>query len=332
MGDRQYHLKLGGNAGASVDEYLEYRRIVGNDDGGKLFTPEEYEAYKKKIIPQRLKNRLFTSWTNSQGMDCKQIGPETPCFCQHRYKQHKTDFERIPDERPILLPCQVKGCRCISFHYVPLMGSASIRCTCKHPADEHSPVKPFQCQKKICQSCSGFKSSYTCGCGLSYGDHSMVVETKEEREGRGHPVGMDNPYQAMGGLTGFSSLAEGYMRLDPSGRGAPSNEFLSQEITSGDHAFLRAAVPSIQGHRRANKDYDKLDEDMAERMSQLRRPGESEMDYYERRYQERLKAERGGKKAIQMSGGQPLKAGQRRVPVGAGGASTKAVKKTAAPK
>lgn len=73
--------------------------------------------------------------------------------------------------------------------------------------------------EEICQNCSGFKSSYTCGCGLSYGDHSMVVETKEEREGRGHPVGMDNPYQAMGGLTGFSSLAEGYMRLDPSGRG-----------------------------------------------------------------------------------------------------------------
>ena len=45
------------------------------------------------------------------------------------------------------------------------------------------------------------------------------METQEEREGRGHPVGMATPYQAMGGLTGFSSLAEGYMRLDPSGRG-----------------------------------------------------------------------------------------------------------------
>lgn len=31
---------------------LSDARIVGDDDGGKLFTPEEYEKYKKKIIPQ----------------------------------------------------------------------------------------------------------------------------------------------------------------------------------------------------------------------------------------------------------------------------------------
>jgi len=35
-------------------------------------------------------------------------------------------------------------------------------------------------------------------------------------------------------------------------------------------------------------EYDRLDEDMSERMSALRRPNESEMDYYERRYQERV--------------------------------------------
>jgi hypothetical protein len=29
----------------------------------------------------------------------------------------------------------------------------------------------------------------------------------------------------MGGLTGFSSLAEGYLRLDPSGRGKEENNF-----------------------------------------------------------------------------------------------------------
>ena len=35
--------------------------------------------------------------------------------------------------------------------------------------------------------------------------------------------------------------------------GAPSEEFLSQEITSSDHAFLRAAVPSVQAHRKQNQ-------------------------------------------------------------------------------
>jgi hypothetical protein len=31
-----------------------------------------------------------------------------------------------------------------------------------------------------------------------------------------------------------------------------------------------------------------VDEDLAERMSAMRRPGESDMDYFERRYQERV--------------------------------------------
>jgi len=90
----------------------------------------------------------------------------------------------------------------------------------------------------------------------------------------------------VGGLTGFSTLAEGYLRLDPSGCGAPSDEFLAQDITKQDRAFLRAAVPSIQAHRQANKNDYKFDEDLAERTSAMRRPGESELDYYERRYQE----------------------------------------------
>ena len=35
-------------------------------------------------------------------------------------------------------------------------------------------------------------------------------------------------------------------------------------------------------------DYGRLDEDMAERMSAMRVEGESELDYYERRHQERV--------------------------------------------
>lgn len=133
----------------------------------------------------------------------------------------------------------------------------------------------------------------------------MIVETKEERLARGHPVGQDVPYQAMGGLTGFSSLMDGYMRLDPSGIGAPPKEFLEQPITSSDHPFLRANVESIKHHNMkkiaakgsgskevvASGSRD-VDVDLAERMSAMKLPGESDMDYYERRYQERQKAER----------------------------------------
>ena len=62
-----------------------YYRIVGDDDEGKLFTPEQYENYKKIVLPKRKKNRLYVSWTEPGGLDCKLIGPETLCFCRHRY-------------------------------------------------------------------------------------------------------------------------------------------------------------------------------------------------------------------------------------------------------
>ncbi|KAG3278004.1 hypothetical protein H1C71_004817 [Ictidomys tridecemlineatus] len=138
-------LRLPPFGAAAVDEYLEYRRIVGEDDGGKLFTPEEYEEYKKKVLPMRLQNRLFVSWRSPTGMDCKLVGPETLCFCTHRYKQHKTDFETIPQQRPIDLPCRVTGCQCRAYLFVPLNGTQPIRCRCKHFADQHSPAPGFTC-------------------------------------------------------------------------------------------------------------------------------------------------------------------------------------------
>ncbi|XP_059177891.1 protein FAM221A-like [Physella acuta] len=303
MADKQYNIKMGGNAAASVDAYLEYRRIVGDDDGGKMFTPEEFEAYKKKVIPLRIKNRLYTCYSNPNGMDCKLVGPETPCFCTHRYKQHKTDFEEIPKQRPIMLPCSVSGCPCKSYHYVPANGSQPIRCTCKHLSDEHNPKSPFVCKKGGCTRCTGFKSFFSCPCGFTHNDHEMIIETADEREARGHPLGEAVPYQAMGGLTGFSSLADGYLRLDPSGRGAPSEEFLSQPITALDNPFLRANVNSIKAHELAKRGTNALTgpedpvfQDIEERISSVKKPGESDMDFFERRYQERLKLEAAAKR------------------------------------
>ena len=136
-------------------------RIVGNDDNGVTFTPEEYEKYKREVLPMRLKNRVYVSWVNPTGMDCVLIGPETQCFCQHRYKNHQTDFKELPKSRPILLPCKEYGCPCATFTYVPKNGSQSIRCGCKHTTEDHKPCKPFHCSKPGCK-CSGFKSSYTC--------------------------------------------------------------------------------------------------------------------------------------------------------------------------
>ncbi|XP_069133580.1 protein FAM221A-like isoform X1 [Argopecten irradians] len=295
--DRQYHLKFDRTNAESVDQYLEYKRIVGDDDGGKMFTPEEFEDYKKNVLPKRMKNRLYTSWSSPTGMDCKLIGPETPCFCKHRYKQHKTDFDVIPTGRPILLPCRQKGCKCATYHYIPMNGSQPIRCsTCKHTADEHSEEQPrLVCKRRGCSKCTGFTSSFSCACGAVLKLHTMIVETAEEREARGHPLGEATPYAAMGGITGFSSLAEGYMRLDPSGRGAPSKGYLEQSITSADNPYLRSNVQAIKAHQMRKKQSgltgpeDEVFDDITERVSQMRRPGEEDLEYYERRHQERQK-------------------------------------------
>ncbi|XP_061520958.1 protein FAM221A [Phycodurus eques] len=213
----------------AADDYCEYRRIVGVDDRGVLFTPEQYEEYKRKMVPQRAKNRLYVSFGVPGGIDCKLVGPETPCFCAHRYKLHKTDFEIIPSERPLLLPCRMKECLCSTYEYLPHIGTIPIRCQCKHLPEHHNETDGHLC--KTCD-CSGFRSPYTCGCGQPSFNHQTLVETKSEREARGRPVGQDVPYAAMGGLTGFSSLLDGYIALEASGSSNESNDDCQERCTA----------------------------------------------------------------------------------------------------
>ncbi|XP_051927569.1 protein FAM221A [Hippocampus zosterae] len=205
---------LDSSALKAVDEYCQYRRLVGDDDGGRLFTPEQYKEYKRKMVPHRVKNRLYVSFGVPGGIDCRLVGPETPCFCGHRYKQHKTDFEIIPSERPLVLPCRVRKCLCLAYEYLPHIGAAPVRCGCKHLPEDHTEGGRHLCRK--CD-CSGFRSPYTCGCGQPTYNHQTLVETKSERVARGRPVGGDVPYAAMGGLTNFSSLVDGYIALEASG-------------------------------------------------------------------------------------------------------------------
>jgi len=40
--------------------------IVGDADGGKMFTPDEYDKFKGKML-KTSKNRVYTLWLNADG-------------------------------------------------------------------------------------------------------------------------------------------------------------------------------------------------------------------------------------------------------------------------
>uniref|UniRef100_A0A8C6S595 Protein FAM221A n=1 Tax=Neogobius melanostomus TaxID=47308 RepID=A0A8C6S595_9GOBI len=153
------------------------------------------------------------------------------CLC--RYKQHQTEYEEVPAERPLLLGCRVRGCRCSQYQYVPRMGSRPVRCRCKHLPQDHSEAGAHVCTK--C-SCPGFHSPSVCGCGQPSSAHQTLVETAEERQARGRPLGWDVPYAAMGGLTGFSSLMDGYLRLNSdAGQRRKNFKYLASSFQADQH-------------------------------------------------------------------------------------------------
>lgn len=185
-----------------IQAYLEYCRIVGVDDGGKMFSEKEFEEYKKKVANSR-KNHLYVYWTNTKGNDCKAIGPESMCFCGHRYKMH--NFDNVTTKK---VNCKDKKCKCPLFEYIPVHGSNDIKCLCKHSYSLHDNTKR-NCTKPGC-NCNEFGSKFTCNCSYTYDDHMTTIETREERASRGKNVDPSwmsgNMAAGIGGLNSFSSM------------------------------------------------------------------------------------------------------------------------------
>ena len=66
---------------------------MGTDDGGKMMSEAEFEAYKARVRKKRA-NRLYVHWRNMEtGADCKAIGPASQCFCGHRYDKVSTEAQ-----------------------------------------------------------------------------------------------------------------------------------------------------------------------------------------------------------------------------------------------
>lgn len=196
LGGNVEYIKAGDHT-KDIQAYLDYYAIVGDDDGGKMMTEAEFEAYKKKVAAARA-NHLYVYYVNSSGEECKAIGPSSLCFCKHRYRNH--NFDNVTNKK-----VNCKNCKCKLFNYIPVHGSLDIKCSCHHSYEDHDPVTK-KCLK--CGTCSKFSSNYTCDCGLPYDKHHTAFETRKERMEKGKAVDQGNNLIAgIGGLTSFASMA-----------------------------------------------------------------------------------------------------------------------------
>lgn len=191
-----------------IQAYIDYHNIVGDDDGGKVMSDKEFEAYKKKVAEAR-KNHLYVYWVNIKGYDCKAIGPESMCFCGHRYKSH--NFDNVKSKK---VTCKTAKCKCPLFNYIPVYGSNDVKCLCKHSYSVHDNLSK-KCTK--CQ-CSCFGSKFTCNCTYTYDDHMTTIETREERQAQGKavdPSWMGNNMAAgIGGLNSFTGMVNDVYQLE----------------------------------------------------------------------------------------------------------------------
>lgn len=224
---------------ASVEAYLEYRRIVGEADGGTLFTPEQYAAYREAAAA-RAASRLYVHWRSTDGLDCKTVGPESQCECGHRYKQHASERSGVSGG----LRCRAARCGCVAYAYLPAAGTWAAKCGCKHAAGEHDGLTK-RCSR--C-ACAQFAATFSCACGLPWSSHATSVETREERSAAGRPVdnlcGGGAAFASLGGLTSFSSLVDGVDReaVGSQGVGASGSTLARLKASARRLAESRATV------------------------------------------------------------------------------------------
>ena len=172
-------LKFNSKNKADIQAYLDYINIVGNDDNGKLMSEEEYENYKKNLKNKK-RDHLYVYWINSTGFECKVIGPESMCYCNHRYKYH--DYNNTNNNKKI----KCKKCQCKCYEHVPVYGANDVKCLCHHSYRDHD-LFSRTCNKRNCK-CQKFNSKFTCNCGEGYDTHKTVIYTREERIKNGKPV------------------------------------------------------------------------------------------------------------------------------------------------
>ena len=147
--------------------FLIYNKVVGEADGGKELTVDEFEKLKD-LYSESWKNRLYVYWlrTKPSRRDCRRIRPQNKCHCGHTFKSHEWW-----DEKNRKGKCRVPGCECECYEYLHYQGSMGFNCKCKHGATSHRKNgKPSECTEKGCP-CTGFKTTFSCSCGYPHSAH-----------------------------------------------------------------------------------------------------------------------------------------------------------------
>lgn len=63
-----------------IQAYIDYMNMGGKSED---FSEKAFMQLKKKHA-EFSKNKLYVTWRNANGKDCKTIGVATKCFCNHR--------------------------------------------------------------------------------------------------------------------------------------------------------------------------------------------------------------------------------------------------------
>jgi hypothetical protein len=193
-------------------------------------------------------------WRNSTGFDCKSVGPESMCFCGHRYKNH--NFDNVKTKK---INCKTSKCKCPLFNYIPVYGSNDVKCLCKHSYSLHDVVTK-KCSK--CTACSCFGSKFTCNCTEPFDDHETIIETREERMKSGRAVDPtwmgENMNAAVGGLNSFAGMVndkyqEQYAEL------LSGDSMKDNMLGEGKKLYLGEHESKIGGQGNENKGISALD-------------------------------------------------------------------------
>src|SRR3990167_3544683 len=159
------YFKVPAAAQPGLSDYLDYALNTGQD--AKPFDEKTYKEYKQKQA-MFAHTRVFVTWRNHHGRDCKTVGPATKSICDHRFKEH--EYLNPKDKK---VKCNIKGCKCRCFDYIPVHGSYDFKCLCKHSYREHEMDGSRRCLR--CKNCTGLTSAWRCSCHLQYQEHAPFI-------------------------------------------------------------------------------------------------------------------------------------------------------------